>query len=131
LAHNFFYGAAGDKLNIGVINLPSENYKLKENEYDWLKRKLKEEGVIISLLDFDATGRMGADYLRNNYNIPYLFITRGELGLPNYNGKDFADLHDYFNINQINQFIKETIKYVEIKYRNNGLYYSDACRPYL
>ena len=131
LAHNFFYGAAGNKLNIGVINLPSENYQLKENEYDWLKRKLKTEGVIISLLDFDTTGRMGADFLRNNYNIPYLFITRGELGLPNYNGKDFADLHDYFNINQINQFIKETIEYVEIKYRGNSSYYSDASRSYL
>ena len=112
------------------LNIPPTQ-GLKENEYDWLKRKLKEEGIIISLLDFDATGRMGADYLRNNYNIPYLFITRGELGLPNYNGKDFADLHDYFNSNQINQFIKETIEYVEIKYRANGIYYSDADRPYL
>ena len=131
LSHNSFYGAAGDKLNIGVINLPSENYELKTNEYEWLKKKVKSDGIIISLLDFDTTGRMGANNLWDNYNIPYIFITRGELGLPNYKGKDFADLHDYFSINQINQFIKETIKYVEIKYRNNGIYYSDASLPYL
>ena len=131
LAHNFFYGGAGDKLNIGVINLPSENYQLKENEYDWLSKKLNANGILVSLLDFDSTGRSGARYMQENYGIPYIFITRGELGLPNYNGKDFADLHDYFNINQINQFIKETIEYVEIKYRGNSLYYSDASRSYL
>ena len=131
LAHNFFYGAAGDKLNIGVINLPSENYQLKENEYDWLSKKLNANGMLVSLLDFDSTGRGGARYMQENYGIPYIFITRGELGLPNYNGKDFADLHDYFNINQINQFIKETIEYVEIKYRGNSSYYSDASGSYL
>ena len=131
LSHNSFYGAAGDKLNIGVINLPSENYELKPNEYEWLSKKLNANGMLISLLDFDNTGRSGARYMQENYNIPYIFITRGELGLPNYNGKDFADLHDYFSINQINQFIKETIKYVEIKYRNNGICYSDASLPYL
>ena len=131
LAHNFFYGAAGDKLNIGVINLPSENYQLKENEYDWLSKKLNANGILVSLLDFDSTGRSGARYMQENYGIPYIFITRGELGLTNYKGKDFADLHDYFNSNQINQFIKETIEYVEIKYRGNSLYYSDASRSYL
>lgn len=131
LAHNFFYGAAGVKLNIGVINLPSENYELKPKEYEWLTRKLKDDGIIFSLLDFDTTGRKGAKHLQEAYNIPYLFITRGELGLPNYHGKDFSDLHDYFNVNQINQFIKETITYVELKYKRNDEYYFDADRFYL
>jgi hypothetical protein len=126
LAHNSFYGGANTKLNIGIINLPSENYELKPKEYEWLTKKLSDDGVLISLLDFDSTGRSGARYMQEAYNIPYLFITRGELGLPNYHGKDFADLHDYFNVNQINQFIKETITYVEIKYKGNGAYYSDA-----
>ena len=131
LSHNSFYGGAGDKLNIGVINLPSENYELKPNEYEWLIGRLKSDGMLISLLDFDNTGRSGARFMQENYQIPYIFITRGELGLPNYEGKDFADLHDYFSINQINQFIKETIKYVEIRYRSKGIYYSDASLPYL
>ena len=118
LLSNPLYGGA-DKLNIGVINLPSENYKLKQIEYDWLVKKLKDDGMIVSLLDFDQTGRQGAKYLEETYNIPYLFITRGEFGLPNFNCKDFADLHDKFNISQINKFIEDTKKYVELRFKNN------------
>lgn len=130
LAHNSFYGGCGAKLNIGVINLPSENYELKPNEYEWLIKKLNTNGIIISLLDFDLTGRCGAKNMKDSYDIPYLFITRGELGLPDYKGKDFSDLHYYFSNEQINNFIKETIKYVEIKYRSFSNY-SDAYRLYL
>jgi len=120
------YGGA-DKLNIGVINLPSENYRLKQIEYDWLSKKVKDDGLILSLLDFDRTGRDGAKYLWDNYNIPYLFITRGEFGLPNFDCKDFADLHDKFNKDQINKFIEDTKKYVELRFRepsqDNDAYY--------
>lgn len=119
------YGGANDKLNIGVINLPSENYKLTQQEFEWLQNKLASDGMIISLLDFDATGRNGARYLNDTYNIPYIFITRGEFGLPNYECKDFADLHDKYTNNQINDFIKETLTYVELKFKNKG-YYPDA-----
>lgn len=112
------YGGA-NKLNIGIINLPSENYKLKQIEYDWLINKLADDGMILSLLDFDQTGRSGAKYLEETYNIPYLFITRGEFGLPNYNCKDFAELHDKYNNKQINRFIEETKKYVELKFKRN------------
>ena len=110
------YGGA-NKLNIGVINLPSENYKLTQKEYDWLANKLADDGMILSLLDFDQTGRAGAKYLEEEYGIPYLFITRGEFGLPNFECKDFADLHDKFNINQINNFIEDTKKYVELRFK--------------
>ena len=112
------YGGA-NKLNIGVINLPSENYKLRQVEYDWLVNKLADDGMILSLLDFDQTGRSGAKYLEEEYNIPYLFITRGEFGLPNFNCKDFADLHDKFTKEQINRFIEDTKKYVEIRFKSN------------
>ena len=110
------YGGANAKLNIGVINLPSENYNLTEKEYSWLINKLNENGKIISLLDFDFTGRHGAKYLYETYNIPYMFITRGEFGLPNYGSKDFTDLHNKYTIKQINQFINETITYVKLKF---------------
>ena len=118
------YGGAGAKLKIGVVNLPSENYHLKENEYEWLYDKLAPNGMIFSLLDFDTTGRNGARYLKETYNIPYLFITRGELGLPDYKAKDFADLHDVYSKEQIDQFLKETVTYVEIRYKSN-----DSCYP--
>ena len=112
------YGGA-NKLNIGIVNLPSENYKLKQHEYDWLVKRLADDGMILSLLDFDQTGRLGAKYLEETYNIPYLFITRGEFGLPNFNAKDFADLHDKFNKEQINKFIEDTKKYVEIRFKQS------------
>lgn len=120
LSSTFFYGGAGNKLHIGVINLPSENYKLKTNEYEWLKNKLNENGIIVSLLDFDTTGRCGAKYLYETYNIPYIFITRGEFGLYNYGGKDFSDLHKCYSIKQLNQFINETITYAEIKFKSKN-----------
>lgn len=115
-----FYGGGDKILNVGVINLPSENYHLTEKEYTWLTNKLASNGKIISLLDFDYTGRCGAKYLYETYNIPYMFITRGELGLPDYHGKDFTDLHDIYTINEINQFIKETITYVKLRFRNES-----------
>lgn len=108
------YGRA----NIGIVNLPSENYKLKQKEYDYLKSKLNENGIILSLLDFDATGRAGAKYLKDTYNIPYIFITRGEFGLFDYGGKDFTDLHLTHTKEELNQYIIETIEYVELKYKN-------------
>ncbi len=118
LVNNPLYGG-GKRLNIGVINLPSENYELKQIEYDWLVKKLADDGMILSLLDFDQTGRKGAKYLEETYNIPYLFITRGEFGLPNFECKDFADLHDKFNKKEINRFIEDTKKYVEIRFKTS------------
>ena len=122
-AHPLFYGGCNAKLNIGIVNLPSENYKLKEIEYQYLQRKLAPNGMIMSFLDFDATGRAGAKYLKETYDIPYLFITRGEFGLENFECKDFSDLHDKFTIDEINNFIKETLRYVELRYKRKEIYY--------
>lgn len=119
------YGGAGAKLRIGVVNLPSENYRLKENEYEWLNNKLAPDGMMFSFLDFDATGRAGAKYMNETYGIPYLFITRGEFGLPNYECKDFADLHDKYTKSEINNFIDETLRYVELRFKQS-IYNTDA-----
>lgn len=125
------YGGTINNYKIGIINLPSENYKLRQIEYDWLKKKLTSEGIIISLLDFDKTGRSGAKYLLDTYNIPYIFITRGEFGLPNYKSKDFAELCEHYNKQQINKFINETLSYVRIKYQNlHNIYANTEELPY-
>jgi len=113
-----FYRGGDTQLNIGVINLPSESYHLKENEYQYLISKLAPNGEIYSLLDFDKTGRQGARYLKEMYGIPYLFITRGELGLPNYGCKDFTDLYSKYTKEEINDFVTKTIEYVEYKKNN-------------
>ena len=114
-----FYGGLNAKLKIGIVNLPSESYKLTEREYAYLVNRLKTNGLIISLLDFDRTGRIGAKYLEETYQIPYMFITRGEFGLYNYKSKDFAELHDIYSNKEIDNFITETIHYVELKYNKN------------
>ena len=118
LSSNSFYGGWDTPLRIGIVNLPSENYYLKENEYQYLYNRLKSGGKIYSLLDFDRTGRAGAKYLKDTYDIDYIFITRGEFGLPNYGCKDFSDLHSKYSKSEIDNFVKETISYVEYKRRN-------------
>ena len=54
---------------------------------------------------------------KETYGINYIFITRGEFGLPNYKAKDFSDLHDVYSNEQIDEFIRETVIYVELKYK--------------
>lgn len=119
LTTHSLYGGANRKLNIGIINVPSENYKLKANEYEWLSNKLAKGGMMFSLFDFDTTGRECAKYMKETYGIPYLFITRGEFGLPDYKCKDFAELCERYDKNEINNFISETITYVRLKYRQS------------
>ena len=120
-----FYGGFGNKLLIGVVNLPSETYLMNDEEYAYLKKRIKPNGMIISLLDFDTTGRKGAKYLYDKYNIPFMFITRGEFGLYNYNAKDFAELNEQYDKQQIINFIKETISYVEHR-RNDSIHFANA-----
>ena len=117
LLNHPLYGG-GRKLSIGVVNLPSETYHLKEIEYEYLTDRLASTGKLISFLDFDRAGRQGAKYLKDTYNIDYIFITRGEFGLYDYGCKDFSDLHDKYSIEEINQFIDETLTYLTIK--DNG-----------
>lgn len=103
----------GGSPKIGIINVPSENYHLKGKEYDYLCNKLAPDGKIITFFDFDTTGRLGALYHKETYNIPYIFITNGELGLANYGAKDFTDLHLKYDKNTIIEFINKTILYVK------------------
>lgn len=104
------YGGV-DKNKIGVINIPHETYKLRQNEYDWLQSKLDTNGKIISLMDNDRTGKSEAIWLRNNYNIQPFII-------PNkYNAKDFAELI-YNNIfDEVVDLIINTINYIK---QSNG-----------
>lgn len=97
-----------EDVSVGVINVPSENYKLTQKEYDYIISKLSNNGVIISFMDFDRQGRECAKYLNDEYAIPYMFITNGELGLPNYGVKDFAELIEAYSITTIKEFIKLT-----------------------
>lgn len=92
--------------NIGVINIPHETYKLRQNEYDWLRSKLKDTGKIISLMDNDRTGKLESIWLRNNYNILPIIIPK------RLNAKDFAELASKINISKLYSLIINTINYI-------------------
>lgn len=97
------------KSSIGVINIPHETYKLRQNEYDWLQSKLNNNGTIISLMDNDLTGKIEAIWLRDNYNIQPVLIPK------QYNVKDFAEFVSKYTNDEVNDLINKTIKYI-----NNG-----------
>lgn len=117
LAHPL-YGRDQKKLNIGIINLPSENYKLHKEELELIQSRVISNRNIYSLLDFDTTGRQGAQSLFE-HGIKYLFITRGEFGLANYKAKDFTELVENYSEEEVDSFVKETLKYIQIKYESN------------
>lgn len=112
--HLFNYplrGVEDETINVGIINLPSENYKLKQLEYDFLIDKLHpEHGILLSFMDFDRQGRECAKYLKDVYKIPYIFITNGQLGLTSYGAKDFAELTESYSQQVIHEFVQETYK---------------------
>lgn len=92
--------------SIGVINIPHETYRLRQNEYDWLKSKLKDNGKIVSLMDNDKTGKLEAIWLRNNYNIIPIII-------PNrLHAKDFAELASITSIDELHILINDAINYI-------------------
>lgn len=100
---------------IGVINIPHETYRLKQNEYDWLAGKLKNKGKIVSLMDNDNTGKHEAIWLRNNYNIIPLIIPSI------YRAKDFAELIANNNFDNIIKLVIKTIKYIKYGRKDNKL----------
>ena len=96
-----------DKIGtVGVINIPHETYRLRQNEYDWLKSKLKDTGKIVSLMDNDRTGKLESIWLRNNYNIIPVIIPKGLCA------KDFAELASKTDINNLYVLIISAINYI-------------------
>lgn len=93
--------------SIGVINIPHETYRLRQNEFDWLNGKLNENGKIVSLMDNDFAGKHEAIWLRNNYNIIPLLIPK------EYNSKDFAELIYNNDIKDVTNLIIKSIKYIK------------------
>lgn len=97
--------------NIGIINIPHETYRLRQNEYDWLNGKLKDNGIIVSLMDRDTAGMREAIWLRDNYNILPLLIPK------EYNVKDFSEFVESNSNECIKNLIINTINYL---INNNG-----------
>lgn len=105
LKMKFLYGGV-PKENIGIINIPHETYRLRQNEYDWLRGKLNDNGIIVSLMDNDTTGKHEAIWLRNNYRILPLLIPA------KYKAKDFAECVSKHKFEVIKDMIIDSIKYI-------------------
>ncbi len=101
----FPYGEVPN-IKIGIINIPHETYRLRNNEYDWLKSKLTIDGKLVSLMDNDRVGMLEANWLRRVYNIIPIFI-------PITSGcKDFAEYRAKNSITIISENIKQSINYI-------------------
>lgn len=107
-------------INIGVINIPHETYKLRQTEYDWLSSKLTENGIIISLMDNDEVGKNEAAWLQYTFKILPILIPK------RYKSKDFAELIvaydkiDVYNLiikclNYINNYVRKRNKLIRNK----------------
>lgn len=109
-----------DISNIGIINVPHETYRLRQNEFDWLNSKLNVNGKIVSLMDNDKTGKIEAIWLRNNYNIIPVIIPKG------LNAKDFAELASKTDINDLYVLIISAINYINSYERKDNKIAWDA-----
>lgn len=109
-ANKSLYGG----VSIGLINIPHETYKLRQNEYDWLTSKLSATGRIISLMDNDRTGKIEAKYLKDNYRIIPILIPKL------YKCKDFAELVQKTPNDEIISLVNLVIK--EIDYEDYNKY---------
>lgn len=105
-------------VNIGIINIPHETYNLKQKEYDYIKERLANNGIIISLMDNDRTGYKEAVWLKNNYNIPPIIISK------DLDCKDFAELVNKYSIDTINNFVNQTINYIKTNYTDEEIEYT-------
>lgn len=112
LQRMFLYGQ-DSAISIGVINIPHETYHLRENEYNWLKSKLTDDGKLVSLMDNDKTGKQESVWFRNNYPIIPIIIPK------KYNAKDFAELVSNNDYKVVNNLVKQTIKYIQDYGKNN------------
>lgn len=113
---------------IGVINIPHETYKLRQNEYDWLYSKLNNNGYIISLMDNDDVGINESIWLKNNFNIiPFLIPFR-------YKSKDFSELVQNINFQEIKTLIIKVINYLDYydrkRDKSSGNFQYDSSMPY-
>lgn len=103
--NSLYGGKIEDK--IGVINVPHETYRLKQNEYDWLRNKVPEYYNIVSFMDNDRTGKLEAKWLQDNYSITPILIPKS------YKAKDFSELYSTYNLRDIAIIIINTIKKVK------------------
>lgn len=105
--------------SITSVAPPTETYILKEEEVKYLKQNCV---FLISLFDFDKTGRKTAFALKRKYGIEPFFFTRGEFKTKDYGAKDFTDYLEKVGTNSVRELIQSILdKYENVinQYYNN------------
>jgi hypothetical protein len=100
-------------MKVLFLAYPSENYTITNDLISYLFSKLKNPSIsrIINFIDFDRAGRKSAYTAKRDYDIDYVFLTNGELGLPNNNAKDITDYVEKHSIEEAVNLINFYIKY--------------------
>lgn len=84
--------------NVGIITLSSESTPISVIDYDALSSRVtkyfrnSKYKAVFTLLDFDLTGVRMSNKLRKTFNTIPFFLTTGQFGTVNYEGKDFTDV---------------------------------------
>lgn len=102
-----------NSISIGIINIPHETYKLRQNEYNWLISKV-HNGFILSFMDNDRTGKLEAKWLKDNYNIKPILINNKE-----YDAKDFSELISKYGYLKTEELILLTLNNIINHGKNN------------
>lgn len=102
----------GKAINVGVINIPHESYKLKQLEYDWIRAKCPN-GQILSLMDNDSAGYREAIWLKNTYGIIPFCIPK------EYEVKDFAELRSKYSVETIKELVIQSYNYIIENYEGS------------
>lgn len=112
--------------SVWFLAYPTESFILNQHIITWLLSKLKVKSTsrILNFTDFDRAGRKNAYYGSNEFDVPYVFLTNGEFGLPNHGVKDITDFIEKYGISAtqtiINEFIKYYERYIEIESEENS-----------
>jgi len=103
-------------ISVQAIAPASEGGTLTIEQVNYLRSKWN---FLISLMDFDRTGRILARKLRRDFNIPSIFITNGEFHTFDF-GKGVKDLSDYHDKYGRNQTILIKDKIIECGFESNN-----------
>ena len=110
------------EFGIQAICLSSESTPLTTEEY-WHTRRYCD--FLVSLLDYDKAGIRMANYLKKQFGIKPLMLTRGKYGKPDYGVKDISDFREMYGkqktLDLINKSIVQLSDFIEYSKQLNKI----------
>lgn len=97
------------EFGIQAICLSSESIPLTTEEY-WHTRRYCD--FLVSLLDYDKAGIRMANYLKKQFGIKPLMLTRGKYNKPDYGVKDISDFREMYGKQKTLDLINKSIDHL-------------------